>query len=139
MIHTILSIIGVIFLWQVFCFIVYEFNHENEDLLVGVSMCFVVGWVAIFNAIYQALRLWYAQHYLNGYGFCYPNGVMPGSYAYMIDELADKFCQNESAPYHIVKVREGKTFKSAPYKGDIYKGEGGMWHGHEIEKFLKKN
>lgn len=139
MIHTILSIVGIIFLWQIFCFIVYEIGHENEELLTTVSMCFVVGFVTVFNAVYQALKLWYARRYLNGYGFCYPNGCMPYSIVYMIDELADKFCQDESAPYHIVKVCEGKTFKSAPYKNDVYKGEGGTWHGHPIEKFLKKD
>ena len=139
MIHTILSIIGIIFLQQIFCFIVFEIGHENEELLTMVSMCFVAGFVTVFNTVYQALKLLYARRYLNGYGFCYPNEVMPYSYAYMIDELANKFCQDESAPYHIVKVCEGKTFKSPPSKNEVYKGEGGTWHGHPIEKFLKKN
>lgn len=139
MIHTILSIVGIIFLWQIFCFIVYEIGHENEELLITLSICFVVGFVKVFNTVYQALKLWYARRYLNGYSFYYPNGCMSYSIVYMIDELADKFCQDESAPYHIVKVCEGKTFKSAPYKNDVYKGEGGTWHGYPIEKFLKKD
>lgn len=138
MINTILSIIGIIIVWQILSFIIYEITHENDDILVKFSLCFVVLIASIIGNIYQVYRLWYTHHYLDGYMWCYPNGTSIHSATYMTKKQADKFCQNESAPYHIKKVCEGKDFKSAPYKNDVYKGEAGPWKGHPIEKFLKK-
>lgn len=58
------------------------------------------------------------------------------SQVYMTDKEAEKLYHEGESNYYIKKYSEGCNWKSAPYKGDIYKGQE-KFRGLNMKKFWR--
>jgi hypothetical protein len=55
---------------------------------------------------------------------------------YATDKAVANLIQDETQPYFVKKVADGKELKSIPYKGDIYRGQS-KFKGYEMDKFMR--
>lgn len=132
--YIISAVIGII-AWQIICTIVYLISKENDKVLVWTALLVPVTFISFFGWIYRKIRLVWCKKNLNGY-ILYSNGV--GMFqAYMTDKEAEKLYHEGESDFYIKKFSEGRTWKSAPYKGQIYKGQE-EFHGLGMKKFVKE-
>lgn len=132
--YIISAVIGII-AWQIICTIVYLLSKENDEVLVWTALLVPVTFISFFGWSYRKIRLVWCKKNLNGY-ILYSNGV--GMFqAYMTDKEAEKLYHEGESDFYIKKFSEGRTWKSAPYKGQIYKGQE-EFRGLGMKKFLKE-
>lgn len=131
--YIIAGIIGIV-AWQIIGIIAYEASGENEDVLTWV-LCVPVFILNIFGWCYKKLRFVWCKKNLNGYYLYHNGGSMP-LYVYMTDKQAERMYHEDESEYYIKKFSEGKNWKSAPYKGDIYKGQE-KFCGVDMTKFWR--
>lgn len=132
--YIISTVIGII-AWQVICTIVYLLSKENDEVLVWTALLVPVAIISFFGWIYRKIRFAWCKKNLNGY-ILYCNGV--GMFqAYMTDKEAEKLYHEGESDFYIKKFSEGRNWKSAPYKGEIYKGQENF-RGLGMKKFLKE-
>lgn len=132
--YIISTVIGII-VWQVICTIVYLLSKENDEVLVWTALLVPAAIISFFGWIYRKIRFAWCKNNLNGY-ILYCNGV--GMFqAYMTDKEAENLYHEGENNYYIKKFSEGSNWKSAPYKGEIYKGQENF-RGLDMKKFLKE-
>ena len=134
MIYIIVAIIGIV-AWQIICFAIYEMCDENETVLEYMTMGVIAFITGLIWQLYRIIRLKWCQKHLNGYRF-YNKGINLYMY-YMTDKQAQKLYSEGENECYIVKCSEGRTWKSAPHKGDIYKGQE-VFHGYDMKKYWKE-
>lgn len=133
--YIIAALIGIV-VWQIIGLIVYEASGEKEEVLALVILFIPViicnGLVYIYRKLYFA----WCKNNLNGY-ILYCNGVRVFlSQVYMTDKEAEKLYHEGENNYYIKKHSEGHTWKSAPHKGEIYKGQE-KFRGIDMKKFWR--
>lgn len=105
-----------ILLWQLICFITLWISNENDEAQAYVSCgVFLVVENLFMKFIGRPIYLLYCRKY-NLYNF-YPSLTSK----YMTQKCASQFKTKTDGEYYITLIREGKDFKSAPYKEDIIK------------------
>ena len=134
MIYIIIAIISIV-AWQIICFAIYEMCDENETVLEYMTMGVIAFITGLIWQLYRIIRLKWCQKHLNGYRF-YNKGINLYMY-YMTDKQAQKLYSEGENECYIVKCSEGRTWKSAPHKGDIYKGQE-VFHGYDMKKYWKE-
>jgi hypothetical protein len=137
--YFIAGIIAVI-IYQVITLIVYLLSGEKEEALVITAILVPFGVFSLVAPLYKIIRLVYYRKNYNFYRFCYTNkdGTKDktlGSFAAKTKDI-EKFSQNENDKYYIELIRQGKDFKSAPYKNQVYKGQE-HFMGWDMNKFKK--
>mgnify|MGYP004499867973 CR=1 FL=1 len=136
MIYFIIAVIGII-AWQIICFVIYEISNENTTILEYMTMgviAFITGFIWL---LYRKIRFKWCQKHLNGYRFIDKvAGHQLGPY-YMTDKQAQKLYSEGKNEYYIIKCSAGCSWKSAPYKGDIYRGQE-VFHGNDMKKYWRK-
>lgn len=131
--YIIAGLIGIL-VWQIIGIIAYEASGENEDVLTWI-LCVPVFILNIFGWCYKKLRFAWCKKNLNGY-HVYHSGTSLLFYVYMTDKQAEKLYHEGESEYYIKKCSEGRNWKSAPYKGDIYKGQE-KFCGVDMKKFWR--
>lgn len=131
--YIIAGLIGIV-AWQIIGLIAYEANGENDDVFTYI-LCVPVFILNIFGWCYKKLRFEWCKKNLNGY-VLYCNGVDVFSQTYMTDKQAEKLYHEGESKYYIKKVSEGRNWKSAPHKADIYKGQE-KFRGLDMKKFWR--
>ena len=134
MIYIIVAIIGIV-AWQIICFAIYEMCDENETVLKYMTMGVIAFITGLIWQLYRIIRLKWCQKHLNGYRF-YNKGISLYAY-YMTDKQAQKLYSEGENECYVIKCSEGRTWKSAPHKGDIYKGQE-VFHGYDMKKYWRK-
>lgn len=123
------AILGIIF-WQFVILLVDILTNENETIVMRTSCCLLLSFVALFELVWKYLKLWSSRKY-DLYQFF---GKVDGSpyrgwlyNYYMTPKTALKFerlfykDEEVTKDYSIRLLREGKEFKSAPFKNEILK------------------
>lgn len=131
--YIIAALIGIL-VWQIIGLITYEASGENEDALIWV-FCVPALILNIIGWCYNKLRFVWCKKNLNGYIF-YWNGTSMLSQAYMTDKQAEKLYHEGESNCYIKKYSDGRNWKSAPHKGDIYKGQENF-RGIDMKKFWR--
>ena len=138
--YIIAGIIGII-IYQIICMLVYIFTNEDDNVMsiMGMLIPFAIWNYLIRPVIYKIVLTYYRKNY-NGYRFCYTktDGTKDeflGTFYSNMKNIKD-FSQNENDKYYIELIRNGKDFKSGPYKGDIYKRQE-YFKGWEMKLFKK--
>lgn len=132
--YIIAALIGIV-VWQIIGLIVYEASGEKEEVLAWVILFIPVIICNGLGYIYRKLYFAWCKNNLNGY-ILYCNGVSVFSQVYMTDKEAEKLYHEGESESYIKKVSEGRNWKSAPYKGDIYKGQE-RFRGFDMKKFWR--
>lgn len=132
--YIIAALIGIV-VWQIIGLIVYEASGEKEEVLAWVILFIPVIICNGLGYIYRKLYFAWCKNNLNGY-ILYCNGVSVFSQVYMTDKEAEKLYHEGENNYYIKKYSEGHNWKSAPYKGDIYKGQE-RFRGIDMKKFWR--
>lgn len=132
--YIVAALIGIV-VWQIIGLILYEASGEKEEILASVILFIPVIICNGICYIYRKLYFVWCKNNLNGY-ILYCNGVGLSSQVYMTDKEAEKLYHEGESSYYIKKYSEGYTWKSAPYKGDIYKGQE-QFRGLSMEKFRR--
>lgn len=136
--YIVAGIIGII-IYQIICMIVYLITNENDNVMaiMGMLIPFAIWNYLIQPIVYKVVLSYYRKNY-NCYRFCYTikNGMKDktlGTFYAKTKDIKD-FSQNENDKYYIELVRNGKEFKSIPYKSHVYKGQENF-QGWEMSKF----
>lgn len=132
--YIIAALIGIV-VWQIICFIAYEVSKESWEILEYWALGFVVVTVGFVGLVYRTLRFRWCKKHLNGYRF-YNKGTSIYMY-YMTDKQAQKLYSEGENECYIIKCSEGCNWKSAPHKGEIYKGQE-VFHGGDMKKYWKE-
>lgn len=136
MAYFIIAVIGII-VWQIICFVIYEISNENITILEYMTMGVIAFITGLIWQLYRIIRLKWCQKHLNGYRFIDKvAGYQLGPY-YMTDKQAQKLYSEGENEYYIIKCSAGCSWKSAPHKGDIYKGQE-VFHGNDMKKYWRK-
>lgn len=131
--YIIAGLIGIL-VWQIIGLIAYEASGENDDVFIYI-LCVPVFILNIFGWCYKKLRFAWCKKNLNEYIF-YWNGDRMFSQVYMTNKQAEKLYHEGENNCYIKKRSKGHDWKSAPYKGDIYKGQE-EFHGIDMKKFWR--
>lgn len=134
MIYIIVAIISIV-AWQIICFAIYEMYDENETVLEYMTMGVIAFITGLIWKLYRIIRLKWCQKHLNGYRF-YNKGISLYMF-YMTDKQAQKLYGEGEGECYIVKCSEGRNWKSAPRKREIYKGQE-VFHGYDMKKYWKE-
>ena len=128
--NTLVIVLLSILAWQLVVAIVYFASDENETITIWTAIGFWLLPIAFIDIIYEYISLMVRRRY-NLYQFF---GIVDGKPTpyygwcqnfYMTPKTASKFARlygkNEVVKenYSIRLLREGKEFKSAPYKQEI--------------------
>lgn len=136
MAYFIIAVICII-VWQIICFVIYEISNENITILEYMTMGVIAFITGLIWSLYRKIRFRWCQKHLNGYRFTDKvAGYQLGPY-YMTDKQAQKLYSEGENEYYIIKCSAGCSWKSAPYKGDIYKGQE-VFHGNDMKKYWRK-
>lgn len=127
-----LIIVGAI-AWQLICFMVASITDDDDAIQTAAFGIWIFPAV-IIAATYRACRLWYYKHYYNGYRL-YHNNVSSSTF-YMSNRRASNFNLDENAEYFVKKVSDGQTWKSAPYKQEVYSGSK-YFMGYDMSLYQK--
>ena len=125
--YIIASIVGII-IYQIICMVVYIATNEDDNIMaiMGMLVPFAIWNYLIRPIIYKTVLIYYRKNY-NCYRFCYTriDGAKDKSLSVFYAKPKDlkEFSQNENDEYYIELIRNGKEFKSVPYKSEIYKGQ----------------
>ena len=125
--YIIAGLIGIV-IYQLICMVVYIITSEDDNIMatMGMLIPFAIWNYLIRPVIYKVVLTYYRKNY-NCYRFCYTKAdgtkdkYLSTFYA-SIKNIKD-FSQNENDKYYIELIKNGKDFKSVPYKGDVYKGQ----------------
>lgn len=120
-------ILGII-LWQFIIALVDVLTNENETIVIRTACCILIPFIALFDLVWKHLKLWNSRKY-DLYQFfgkvdATPYGGWINNY-YMTPKTALKFerlfykDEKVTKDYSIRLLREGKEFKSAPFKNEI--------------------
>ena len=131
--YIIAGLIGIL-AWQIIGIIIYEASGENEDALVYI-LCVPVLILNIIGWCYKKLRFAWCKKNLNGY-ILYWSGISGLSQVYMTDKQAEKLYHEGESSCYIKKYSEGRNWKSAPYKDEIYKGQE-KFRGIDMKEFWR--
>lgn len=140
MCNYIIAGIVAIVIYQIITFVIYLISGENEEVLGAIAtfVPFVV--FLLFASIYKKIRLVYYRRNYNAYRFCYTtsNGMKDKSLGMFFARPKDltEFVQDENSKYYIELYRNGKDFKSAPYKSQVYRGQKHL-QGWSMDLFKK--
>lgn len=133
--YIIAALIGIV-VWQIIGLIVYEASGEKEEVFAWVILFIPVIICNGLGYIYRKLYFVWCKNNLNGY-ILYCNGVRVFlSQVYMTDKEAEKLYHEGENNYYIKKYSEGHIWKSAPHKGEIYKGQE-KFRGLDMKKFWR--
>ena len=136
MLYIIIAVISIV-AWQIICFAIYEMCDENETVLEYMTIGVIAFITGLIWMLYRKIRFRWCQKHLNGYRFIDKVvGYQLGPY-YMTDKQAQKLYSEGENEYYIIKCSAGCSWKSAPYKGDIYKGQE-VFHGNDMKKYWRK-
>lgn len=123
-----MDIIITILVYQLINLIVVIISNENTTALMYSACGFPTLVCQCVSWIYRKARLMYARRKYNAYQFFSSKSQIDnlgwcGTF-YMTPKFAERFRQTPSdfipsEDYTIRLVREGKQFRSAPYKSDI--------------------
>ena len=108
--------------------IVYIATKENDNVMsiMGMLVPFAIWNYLMRPIIYQIVLAYYRRNY-NCYRFCFTkqDGTKDKSLGvfYTNTKNIQDISQNENGKYYVELVRNGKDFKSIPYKGDVYKNQ----------------
>jgi hypothetical protein len=126
--YVIAAIVGII-IYQVIVMIVYAASNENDEIAITTAILLPLGlWNYIIIPIVRKIWFAWSKKHLNGYQ-CYcrdENGEARVAYWDIFcatDKHAAELVQDETQPYFVKKVRDGKDFKSAPNTRIVYKGQ----------------
>ena len=137
MLYIIIIAVISIVAWQIICFAIYETCDENETVLEYMTIGVIAFITGLIWMLYRKIRFRWCQKHLNGYRFIDKiAGYQLGPY-YMTDKQAQKLYSEGENEYYIIKCSAGCSWKSAPYKGDIYKGQE-VFHGNDMKKYWRK-
>lgn len=141
MINYILAgLIGIV-IYQLVCMIVYVVTNENDNVMatMGIFVPFCI-WNYCIGPIVAKIWLAWCQRHLNAYRCYYytSKGELDCYFHafYATDKAVAGLIQDETQPYFVKKVAEGKELKSIPYKHDIYKGQS-KFKGWDMDKFMR--
>ena len=137
--YIIAGLIGII-IYQIVAMVVYVATNEDDNIMSIMGMLVPYGiWCCIVPIIRKVYLLWCKKN-LKGYRFCWrkEDGTIDGDLHtfYATDKMVKSFSQDEKNCYFIKMVSTGKSFKSWPYKDDIYKGQS-HFRGWDMSKFKK--
>lgn len=135
MTYIITAIISII-VWQIICLVVYGVSHESITVLEYMAMGIVAFIMGFIWCVYKSNRLRWCKKHLNGYWFINEDSYQTGPY-YMTDKQAQKLYSEGENECYIVKCSDGCNWKSAPSKGNIYKGQE-VFHGNDMKKYWRK-
>ena len=136
MLYIIIAVISIV-AWQIICFAIYEMCDENETVLEYMTIGVIAFITGLIWMLYRKIRFRWCQKHLNGYRFIDKvAGYQLGPYC-MTDKQAQKLYSEGENEYYIIKCSAGCSWKSAPYKGDIYKGQE-VFHGNDMKKYWRK-
>lgn len=125
--YIVASIIGII-IYQIVCMIVYIVTKENDNVMsiMGMLIPFVIWNYLMRPIIYQIVLAYYRRNY-NCYRFCFTkqDGTKDKTLGifYANAKNIKDISQNEKDKYYVELIRNGKDFKSIPYKSDVYKNQ----------------
>lgn len=125
--YIVASIIGII-IYQIVCMIVYIVTKENDNVMsiMGMLIPFVIWNYLMRPIIYQIVLAYYRRNY-NCYRFCFTkqDGTKDKALGifYANAKNIKDISQNEKDKYYVELIRNGKDFKSIPYKSDVYKNQ----------------
>lgn len=127
--YLVVAILAII-AWQLVVTIVCFITDEDEDIVMRMAIGFWLLPIALVSIVYKYVALMVGRRY-NLYQFF---GVVEGQFTYlngwchnfyMTPKTASKFArlygkdEDVKENYSIRLLREGKEFKSAPYKQEI--------------------
>ena len=137
MLYIIIIAVISIVAWQIICFAIYERCDENETVLEYMTIGVIAFITGLIWMLYRKIRFRWCQKHLNGYRFIDKvAGYQLGPY-YMTYKQAQKLYSEGENEYYIIKCSAGCSWKSAPYKGDIYKGQE-VFHDNDMKKYWRK-
>jgi hypothetical protein len=138
--YIIAGLIGIV-IYQLVCMIVYVATNEDDNVMaiMGMFIPFCVWNYCIGPVVAKIYFAWCRRH-LNVYRCYYrtSKGELDCHFhpLYATDKVVAKLIQDETQPYFVKKVAEGKELKSIPYKHDIYKGQP-KFKGWDMDKFMR--
>ena len=138
--YIIAGLIGIV-IYQFVCMIVYVVTNEDDNVMtiMGMFIPFCV-WNYCIGPIVVKIYLVWCRRHLNVYRCYYrtSKGELDWHFhpLYATDKVVAKLIQDETQPYFVKKVAEGRELKSIPYKGDIYKGQP-KFKGWDMDKFMR--
>lgn len=149
--NTLVIVLLSILAWQLVVTVVCVLSNENEEITMRTAIGFWLLPIMIFDFMYKKIHLVISRKY-NCYQFFSVIGDNPfngwvNNY-YMTPKTASKFArlygkdEEVKENYSIRLLREGKEFKSAPYKQEILteenliNGKTGLPKEY-LQKFLK--
>lgn len=127
--YLVVAVLAII-AWQLVVTVVYFITDEDETISMQMGIGFWLLPIALVHIVYKYVSLMVSRRY-NLYQFF---GVVEGQFTYlngwrhnfyMTPKTASKFArvygkdEDVKENYSIRLLREGKEFKSAPYKQDI--------------------
>lgn len=124
--------IGVI-VWQFVCLIVDMITNENEEIVIGTAIGVWLIPIIVIGVIFNFVKLYYYKNFYDGYILMYIQDSVSNTF-YMSKRKAKQFNFDNSKAYYVKQVSSGKTWKSAPYKQDVYFG-GEYFKGHEMKLY----
>ena len=138
--YIIAGVIGIV-MYQLICMIVYVITNEDDNVMATmgtfIPLCM---WNYCIGPIAAKIYLAWCRKHLNVYRCYYRTSkgeldchLHP---LYTTNKVAANLIQDETQPYFVKKVAEGRELNSIPYKGDIYKGQS-EFKGWDMAKFKK--
>ena len=147
--NTLVIVLLSILAWQLVVAIVCFVTNENETIVMRTAIGFWLLPIALVEIVYKYVSLMVSRRYnlyqffgvVEGHGWCHN--------FYMTPKTASKFArlygkdEDVKENYSIRLLREGKEFKSAPYKQEILtdkkleQGFGG-YSADWLKKFLDR-
>lgn len=139
--ECIITLIIAIFVWQSICVAMYfTIFNESEDKTLIFATALPCLLLLIISTAYRKLYFTWCKRNLNGYRFFFTddngNVYSNSTTYYMTDEIAETLYHRGENDKFIEKTSCGSTWKSAPYKQDIYKGED-KFRGYDMKLFSK--
>lgn len=123
---------GILF-WQLIFLIAALITNEKEEVIIPIGAGVWFGITLMIAVLYRKIRFEYLKHNYNGYRL-YHNGTSSANTIYIKHKIIDDFNFDDTQEYYIKKWSDGKTWKSSPFKSDIYKNQE-RFHGWDMNKF----
>lgn len=128
-------VIGAV-IWQFVCFIVFVVTNENEEATIYTAVGILMIPIVIFGVTFRMVRLQYFKYYYDSY-FLIHNNCSVSNHIYISKHTAQQFNFDNTKEYYIKKISEGRSWKSIPYKQDVYHGEK-VFKGHMMDLYKKE-
>ena len=125
-------IIGAI-IWQFICLMIDLITGENEEAVITTAIGIWLIPIIIIGVIFRFIKLWYYKTFYNGYMLMH-YGNSASNHFYMSKLKAGRFNFDDSKEYYVKQFSSGATWKSAPYKQNVYFG-GQYFKGHDMNLY----